>query len=127
MASCCCVHVSRPYANSERRDPGREVRTDLAIVGRPKLPIGVPKPVPYHPISGEDASKFVEREKFIRGGISNYLEFWKLGVSKDDIYARAMGPYMNYWENILGLLARALFRQKPSAFGRLLAFKQLEG
>ncbi len=60
------------------------------------------------------------REKFNRGGISKYLEFWKLRMSKDDIYARAMGPYVNYWENILGLLARALLRQSQcfwKAFG----------
>jgi hypothetical protein len=101
----------RPHANSERRDPGMEVRTDLAIAGRPKFLVGVPKPVPFHPIWGEDASKFVEREKFIKGGISKYLEFWKLRVSKDGIYVRAMGPYVNYWENILGLLARVLLRQ----------------
>jgi hypothetical protein len=52
----------RPYANNERRDPGMEVQTNLAIAGRPKLPVAVPKLVPFCPIWGEDASKFVERE-----------------------------------------------------------------
>jgi hypothetical protein len=63
----------RPYANNERRDLGMEVWTDLTIVGRLKLLVVVPKFVPFRPIWGEDASKFVEREKFIRGGISKYL------------------------------------------------------
>jgi hypothetical protein len=103
----------RPYANSERRDLGMEVQTNLAIVGQPKLQVAVPRPVPFYPIWGEDASKFVEREKFIKGGIYKYLEVWKLRVSKDDIYARVMGLYVNYWENILGLLARVLLRQSP--------------
>jgi len=52
----------RPYANNERRDPGMEVQTNLAIAGWPKLPVAVPKLVPFCPIWGEDASKFVERE-----------------------------------------------------------------
>jgi hypothetical protein len=101
----------RPYANNERRDPRMEVRIDLAIAGWPKLLVGFPKLVPFCPIWGEDAFKFVEKEKFIRGRISKYLEFWKLRVSKDDIYARTMGQYVNYWENILGLLARLLLHQ----------------
>ncbi len=42
-----------------------------------------------------------------------FLNIWKWRVSKDDIYARAMGPYVNYWENILGLLAKALLCQSP--------------
>jgi len=90
-----------------------EVRTDLAITGRPKFPIAVLKPIPFHPIWGENVSKFFKREKFIRGRIFKYLEFWKLRVLKDDIYARAMGLYVNYWENIFGLLARVLLRQSP--------------
>lgn len=34
-------------------------------------------------------------------------------MSKDDIYLRATGSYVNYWGHILGLLARALLHQSP--------------
>jgi len=43
--------------------------------GSPKLPIGVPSLVPYHPIWGNDALKFMEKEKFINVGLSKYVEF----------------------------------------------------
>jgi hypothetical protein len=56
----------RPYANTERRDLGMDIWTDLAIVGQRKFPVAVPRPVPFRPIWGEDATKFVGREKFIR-------------------------------------------------------------
>jgi len=40
----------------------------------------------------------IEKEKFINSGISKYLEFWKLNIVKDDMYAKAMGFYIEYWE-----------------------------
>jgi hypothetical protein len=36
----------------------------------PKLPSGVPNLVPFHPIWGNDASKSIEKKKFINNGIS---------------------------------------------------------
>ncbi len=40
-----------------------------------KLPIGVPSLVLYCPIWGNDASRLVEREKFISFGLSKYMDF----------------------------------------------------
>jgi hypothetical protein len=45
-------------------------------------------------------------------------------VSKDDIYARAMGLYV---KEHFGVVSKNFITPKPNAFGRLLAFKQLEG
>ncbi len=72
--------------------------------GCPKLWIGVPNRVPFHPIWGNDASKSIEKEKFINNGISKYSEFWKLNIVKDEMYTKAMGPYIEYWEGILNLV-----------------------
>jgi hypothetical protein len=47
-----------------------------------------------------------EKEMFISGGISKYIVFYKLGMSKDNLYSRVIGPYVIYWENILELLSR---------------------
>jgi hypothetical protein len=41
----------------------------------PKLPIGVPRLVLYRPIWGNDASRLVEREKFISLKLSKYMDF----------------------------------------------------
>jgi hypothetical protein len=40
----------------------------------------------------------IEKEIFISSGISKYLEFWMLNIVKDDMYAKAMGFYIEYWE-----------------------------
>ncbi len=53
-------------------------------------------------------SRVGEKERFISGKISKYIEFWKLGMLKDDSYSRVMGPYVKYWENILELLSRPI-------------------
>jgi hypothetical protein len=38
----------------------------------------------------------IKKEKFISSGISKYLEFWKLNILKDDMYAKAMGFHIEY-------------------------------
>jgi len=43
--------------------------------GSPKLPIGVPSFVLYHLIWGNDASRSVEKEKFISYGLQKYMDF----------------------------------------------------
>lgn len=40
----------------------------------------------------------IEKEIFISSDISKYLEFWMLNIVKDDMYAKAMGFYIDYWE-----------------------------
>jgi hypothetical protein len=62
--------------------------------GHAKLLAGVPNPIPFCPIWGNHELKVGEKEKFISSGISKYLEFWKLGMSKDNLYSRIMGPYV---------------------------------
>ncbi len=71
---------------------------------------GVPNPIPFHSIWGIDELRAYEKERFISSRISKYVEFWKLGMSKDDSYARIMGHYVKYWESILELLSRLIPR-----------------
>ncbi len=40
----------------------------------------------------------IEKEKIISSGISKYLKFWMLNIVKDNMYAKAMGFYIEYWE-----------------------------
>ncbi len=66
--------------------------------GCPKLPSGISKPIPFLPIWGNDVLKLVEKERFINSEISKYLEFWKLSILKNEMYARVMKPYIDYRE-----------------------------
>ncbi len=81
--------------------------------GCPKPRNGVPILVPFHPIWGNDASKLIEKEKFISNGISKYLEFWKLNFVRDEMYTKAMGPYIEYWEGTLKCLLKSPPKQSP--------------
>ncbi len=60
--------------------------------------------VPFRVIWGINEFRVGEKERFISNRILEYIEFWKLGMSKDDSYFEVMGPYVKYWENILKLL-----------------------
>jgi hypothetical protein len=62
----------------------------------PKLSTGVPNHIPFHSIWGIGELKASEKERFISSGILKYVEFWKLGMLKDDLYARVMGPDVKY-------------------------------
>jgi hypothetical protein len=57
---------------------------------------GVPNPIPFCSIWGIDELRVNEKEKFINSKISKYIEFWKLGMSKDNLYFRVMGPCVKY-------------------------------
>ncbi len=81
----------------------------------------VPNLVPFHPIWGIEELKVGEKERFINNGILKCIEFWKLGMSKDDLYVRVMGPYVKYLKSILELLSRPIPRHS-SIVGKLLAF-----
>ncbi len=76
-----------------------------------KLLAWVSNPIPFHSIWGIDELRSCEKERFISSEISKYVEFWKLGMSKDDSCARVMGPYVKYWESILELLSKPIPRQ----------------
>jgi hypothetical protein len=43
--------------------------------GSPKLPIGIPRLVPYCIIWGHDALRFVEKENVINVGLPKYMKF----------------------------------------------------
>ncbi len=78
-------------------------------VGWAKLPWqGFRYLVPFRPIWGIDELRVGERERFISSRISKYVEFWKLGMSKDDLYVKVKGPYVKYFKNILELLSRPI-------------------
>jgi hypothetical protein len=76
--------------------------------GRTKLLAKVSNLVPFHLIWGIDELRANEKERFISHRILKYIEFWKLGMSKDDSYVKVMGPYVNYWESALELLSRPI-------------------
>jgi hypothetical protein len=65
------------------------------------------------PFWGFDASKSIEKEKFINNGISKYLELWKVNIVRDEMYTKAMGPYIESWEGILKCLLKPLPKQSP--------------
>ncbi len=46
-----------------------------------------------------------------RSVLSPYIEFWKLGMSKDNLYSRVMGLYVKYWGTILELLSKTIPQQ----------------
>jgi hypothetical protein len=62
-------------------------------IGRPKLPIGVSNLVPFCPIWGNDELRASEKERFISSGILKYIELWKIGMSKDNLYSKVMGSF----------------------------------
>jgi hypothetical protein len=43
--------------------------------------------VPFHPIWGNDKLRVGEKERFISSRILKYIEFWKLGMLKDNSYS----------------------------------------
>ncbi len=53
--------------------------------------MGVLNPFPFHPIWGNDELRACEKEMLINRRISRYIKFWKLGMSKDDLYSKVMG------------------------------------
>jgi hypothetical protein len=43
--------------------------------------------VPSHPIWGNDELRVGEKERFIGSRILKYIQFWKLGMLKDNSYS----------------------------------------
>jgi hypothetical protein len=64
--------------------------------GWPKLSMGVSNPISFRSIWGNYELKACEKEMFINIGISKYIEFWKLGMLKDDLYSRDTSLYVKY-------------------------------
>jgi hypothetical protein len=59
--------------------------------------------------------------------LSKYVEFWRMRMCKDETYARKLGPYMDYWKNILEhIVVKTFANSKFNPLGRFLAFKQLK-
>jgi hypothetical protein len=55
-------------------------------IGQPKLSMGVPNPIPFCLIWGNDKLRASEKKRFINNKILKYIQFWNLGMSKDDSY-----------------------------------------
>ncbi len=58
--------------------------------------------------------------------ISKYLEFWKLNIMKNEMYAKVMGPCIDYWEGILKCFSKPLPKESPillEVFGHLVIRK----
>jgi hypothetical protein len=72
--------------------------------------MGLPNLFPFPLIWGNDELRACEKESFISNEILKYIEFWKLGMLKDDSYSKVTGFYVKYWENILELLSRPIPR-----------------
>lgn len=53
-------------------------------LGHLKLSQGLSNLVPFCPIWVNDASKSIEKDKIINNGLSKYMEFWRLGMWKDE-------------------------------------------
>lgn len=83
--------------------------------GTPKLPQGVPDPVPLRPLWGNvsvdltmtnhdkeviRAGECLNKQSFIQQGIAKYIEIWKSMMARDVMYARDMLPYVLYWERL---------------------------
>jgi hypothetical protein len=52
----------------------------------------------------------------INDGLSKYLEFWKMGMCKDETYARKLGSYLDYFKNIFELLSKPLLIQNSNCW-----------
>jgi len=52
----------------------------------------------------------------INDELSKYLEFWKMGMCKDETYARTLGPYVDYFKNIFELLSKPLLTQNSNCW-----------
>jgi hypothetical protein len=64
--------------------------------GSPKLFNVVPSPILYRPIWGNDASRLVEREKFISSRLSKYVDFGKVGIAQSSTYEMKLKLYVEY-------------------------------
>jgi hypothetical protein len=65
-------------------------------LSHPKLPQRLLDLVLFCPLWGNDATNSIDKEKFINGGLFKYVEFWKMGMCKDETYAKKLGSYMAY-------------------------------
>jgi hypothetical protein len=83
--------------------------------GRPHIPEGDPKPIPYKPLWGEveinpakrkaekkvlRASESIEKKSFIINGIAKYIQYWRSGMARNARYAAEMSCFVDYWERI---------------------------
>jgi hypothetical protein len=85
------------------------------ICGVLKLPQRLPNPIPFYFIWENDGTKSIEKENFINGKLSKYVEFWRMGMCKDETYARKYSPYMDYWKtSFIILLSKPLPTQNST-------------
>ena len=99
--------------------------------GNLKLPLGELFPVQPNPIWGctlppststsdnseKDTAKLEaakERKSHILKGLQKYINFWRIGISHNETYAKDMHSYVQYWEDILEELHQPTPRAPPS-------------
>ena len=81
----------------------------------PKLPEGVPVPVPLRPLWENvvvdhtkknqqkeliRAGECLTKQSFIQQGIAKYIDLWKSMMQRDVMYAKDIASYVHYWERI---------------------------
>jgi hypothetical protein len=88
----------------QNRPPVRLWKVDTD--GRPKLPVGYPKLVPFKPMWGSEvpkqtgnpetarkkAKKATETKNFMKSELQKYIDYWKNGMSKCEGIATAFRP-----------------------------------
>jgi hypothetical protein len=47
-----------------------------------------------------------DEKKIINNDIAKCVEFWRLGMLRNDIHIKKMGPSMKYLQNILATLSK---------------------
>jgi hypothetical protein len=90
--------------------------------GNPKIPSGIPNPVPFKNLWGgeivastgnqdkarEQVSKNLVKKSFLKGGIQGYIEFWERGMLECSGFRKDFPPYIDYWKGILAELEKPL-------------------
>jgi hypothetical protein len=56
----------------------------------------------------------MEKEKFISFGLSEYMDFWKVGTTQSSTCEMKMKLYVEYWEDVLLHLLRLLSPQSTT-------------
>ena len=92
------------------------------VDGKPMIPCGLPNPIPFRRLWGNDVpsstgnpnkarekvSKALVKRSFIKGGILGYIEFWECGMLECSGFQKDFPSYIEYWNGILAELEKPL-------------------
>ena len=90
--------------------------------GRPMIPSGVPNPVPFRRLWGDEdpsstgnadkarekVTKALDKRSFIKSGLQGYIKFWEYGMRESLDFRKDFPPYIDYWNGILAELEKPL-------------------